>query len=132
MVESPKVALVTGAAGNVGRAVVALLAAQGVSVAALDRLAPPLPDGDVHLAIAGADLLDPAGCEAAVAQVLARYGHLDMVEYLADKHQPSISQPRKDGITSLWIAAANGHLEIVKYLAEKCPGMAQRHFAWLL
>jgi NAD(P)-dependent dehydrogenase (short-subunit alcohol dehydrogenase family) len=81
MVESAKVALVTGAAGNVGRAVVTLLAARDVSVAALDRIAPPLPDGDAHLAIAGADLLDPVGCDAAVAQVLAHYGRLDMVAH---------------------------------------------------
>jgi NAD(P)-dependent dehydrogenase (short-subunit alcohol dehydrogenase family) len=81
MVEPLKVALVTGAAGNVGRAVVALLAARGISVAALDRVAPPLPGGDAHLPIAGADLLDPAGCDAAVAQVLARYGRLDMVAH---------------------------------------------------
>lgn len=81
MGDSPKVALVTGAAGNVGRAVVALLAARGVRVAALDRVAPPLPDGDAHVAIGGADLLDPAGCDAAVAQVLARYGRIDMVAH---------------------------------------------------
>ncbi len=81
MGESRKVALVTGAAGNVGRAVVALLAARGVCVAALDRGAPPLPDGDAHLAIGGADLLDPAGCDAAVAQVLSQFGRIDMVAH---------------------------------------------------
>ena len=81
MVESPHVALVTGAAGNVGRAVVALLAARGVSVAALDRVTPALPQEGTHLAITGADLLDPAGCEAAVAQVLARFGRIDMVAH---------------------------------------------------
>ncbi len=81
MDEAKPVALVTGAAGNVGRALVALLAARGASVVALDRVAPPVPDGQAHLAIAGADLLDPADCEAAVAQVLARYGRLDMVAH---------------------------------------------------
>jgi NAD(P)-dependent dehydrogenase (short-subunit alcohol dehydrogenase family) len=81
MAEAPKVALVTGAAGNAGRAVVALRASRGVSVAALDRIAPPLPDGDQHFAIAGAELLDPAGCDAAVAQVLACHGRLDMVAH---------------------------------------------------
>ncbi|HEV7264739.1 MAG TPA: SDR family NAD(P)-dependent oxidoreductase [Falsiroseomonas sp.] len=40
-----------------------------------------LPADDAHLAIAGADLLDPAGCEAAVEKVLARYGRLDMVAH---------------------------------------------------
>ena len=41
----------------------------------------PCLTADAHLAIAGADLLDPAGCEAAVAQVLARHGRLDMVAH---------------------------------------------------
>jgi len=88
MAEADAVMLVTGAAGNVGRAVVARLAAGGALVAALDRLGPPvqavldaLPDAARHLAIAGIDLLDPAACAAAVAQVTARYGRLDGVAH---------------------------------------------------
>lgn len=88
MADRDAVMLVTGAAGNVGRALVARLAAGGAQVAALDRLGPPLqavldalPDAARHLPIAGTDLLDPAACEAAIAQVIDRYGRLDGVAH---------------------------------------------------
>jgi NAD(P)-dependent dehydrogenase (short-subunit alcohol dehydrogenase family) len=82
------VALVTGAAGNLGREVAAALAARGMHIAALDRVAGPLeavvaglPDPDQHLVLAGVDLMDPAACEAALAQVVARYGRIDAVAH---------------------------------------------------
>ena len=88
MSEADRVTLVTGAAGNVGRAVAGLLAARGAQVAALDRAAAPLqamvdalPEAPRHLVMAGVDLLDPAACDAAVAQILARYGRLDAVAH---------------------------------------------------
>lgn len=84
MADRDAVVLVTGAAGNVGRALATRLATGGAQVALLDRLGPPLQavletleDPARHLPIAGTDLLDPAACEAAIAQVLARYGRLD-------------------------------------------------------
>jgi len=80
------VAIVTGATGNVGRALARLLAARGCRIAALDRTAEPLealvaglPGAAGHAAFPGADLLDPAACDAAVAAVLARFGRIDMV-----------------------------------------------------
>ena len=80
-----QVVLVTGAAGNVGRALAVLLAGQGVRVAALDRAGTALLDGVAdpapHLPLAGVDLLDPAACTAAIAQVIARYGRLDGVAH---------------------------------------------------
>lgn len=88
MADKDAVVLVTGAAGNVGRAVVARLAAGGGQVAALDRVGQPLqavldalPDPARHLAIAGTDLLDPAACEAAIGRIVARYGRLDGVAH---------------------------------------------------
>lgn len=66
------IALVTGAAGNLGRAVATALAAQGWRVALLDRdgaalttLAAALP-GEGHLVLAGVDLMDAGACAAAV------------------------------------------------------------------
>jgi len=81
----PSIALVTGAAGNLGRAVVAALAARGSCVVALDRAAgdvegvvAALP-GAGHLALAGVDLADAGACEAAIGQVMSRCGRLDGV-----------------------------------------------------
>jgi NAD(P)-dependent dehydrogenase (short-subunit alcohol dehydrogenase family) len=78
--------LVTGAAGNLGRAVAAALAARGHAVLALDRaeealraLVAGLPDPARHQVLPGFDLLDPKACEAAVAQAVARHGRLDAV-----------------------------------------------------
>lgn len=88
MADTTQVAIVTGAAGNLGRAVVARLAAGGMRVVALDRVAAPLeqvvaalPDPASHLALAGVDLMDPAACEAAIEQVFARFGRLDVVAH---------------------------------------------------
>ncbi|MFI7613661.1 SDR family NAD(P)-dependent oxidoreductase [Nonomuraea terrae] len=63
-------ALVTGAAGALGRAIAARLAADGHRVAALDVDASSL-DGDLTLK---ADLRDPAAIEAAFAETAARLG----------------------------------------------------------
>ena len=80
------VVLVTGAAGNLGQAIAAVLAGRGVTVVALDRMAEPiaallatLPGPGAHLALPGVDLSDAGACEAAVAQVMARFGRLDGV-----------------------------------------------------
>lgn len=80
------VALVTGAAGNVGRALAAVLAAQGWRIAAVDRMAAPLealiatfPDPTAHLPLPGVDLTDPSACVWAVDQTLQRFGRLDGV-----------------------------------------------------
>ena len=83
-----RVALVTGAAGNMGTALVALLAARGWRVAALDRAREPLeematrlPAGSDPLLLPGVDLTDPAACRAAVEAVTARLGRLDAVAH---------------------------------------------------
>jgi len=80
-----KVIIVTGAAGNVGSALAALLASRGARVAAVDtardRLAAVtagLPGGG-HLALADHDLTDPAATEALVATVRQACGRLDGV-----------------------------------------------------
>lgn len=79
-----RVALVTGAARGIGRAIALALAAVGTDVAALD-LTPPEETrravealGRRCLALA-ADVADRPGVEAAVARTLARFGRLDVV-----------------------------------------------------
>lgn len=79
-----KVVIVTGAAGNLGSAVVSLLAGQGARLVAIGRsecalehvLGKPGPAG-AHAMAVGVDLGDPAACAAAAAATLARFGHID-------------------------------------------------------
>ena len=74
-------AIVTGAAGNLGRAVAAAFAARGANLALLDRDRAHLDaafggESDRRMLVA-ADLLDAAAVEAAAAAVVARFGGID-------------------------------------------------------
>lgn len=65
--------LVTGAAGVLGQAVIATLAARGEAVAAVD-LAPTIPQAGQRLSFGGVDLADPAAGAALLAQLAAASG----------------------------------------------------------
>ncbi len=78
-----RVAMVTGAAGGIGRAVVAALAAEGACVVAFDidaggaeRVAAPL--GERGLAVGG-DVTSEEAVAAAFAAAVERYGGVDVV-----------------------------------------------------
>lgn len=80
---SPRVALVTGARGGIGRAVVERLAADGIECVATDRDAITqdssslLPAGTAtYLA---ADLTDPSACRDLVTETIERHGRLDIL-----------------------------------------------------
>ena len=66
--------MITGAAGNLGRAVAAAFASRGARLVLLDRRAPAAAAG--HLALA-ADLLDAASVQAAADQAIERFGRID-------------------------------------------------------
>ena len=73
--------LITGASGNLGRAVAAAFAARGANLALLDRDRAHLDaafggDSDRRMLVA-ADLLDAAAVETAAAAVVARFGRID-------------------------------------------------------
>ncbi|MDZ5461727.1 SDR family NAD(P)-dependent oxidoreductase [Azohydromonas lata] len=70
---APQVALVTGARGGIGRAVVAQLRAQGHRVAAVGRDAAGLAEVEAHAHIA-ADTTTPEGAAAAVAECWSTLG----------------------------------------------------------
>lgn len=70
-----KVALVTGAAGGIGAAIVRILREQGAKVAIADRDVSGI-EAEAHLP---GDLLDPAYCDGLPAAVIAALGRLDIV-----------------------------------------------------
>ena len=73
-----RVAIVTGAAGQIGSACVAAFAAEGARVAAIDLEAPAA--GELALA---ADLSEPAQLDAALARVEAELGPPDVLVHSA-------------------------------------------------
>ncbi|WP_265919998.1 SDR family NAD(P)-dependent oxidoreductase [Cupriavidus nantongensis] len=75
--------LVTGAGGNLGRAVAHAFAQAGARVVLLDRHAAPLPEtGSGHLALQ-ADLLDADSLGKAIDQAVQACGRIDVVCNLA-------------------------------------------------
>jgi NAD(P)-dependent dehydrogenase (short-subunit alcohol dehydrogenase family) len=82
-----KVVLVTGAAGALGRAVVAAFDAEHASLVLVDRDRAALEQAfggeRERLVFAPADLLDAASAQAAVASALQRFGRLDALVNLA-------------------------------------------------
>lgn len=76
----PRVALVTGSARGMGRAMCEVLAESGHRVVGLDRL--EQNPGPLERAIA-ADLLDPAVPASVVADILANEGRLDVLVHNA-------------------------------------------------
>ncbi len=74
-----RVAMVTGAAGNLGRAVVEAFLAAGARVAGVVRgEGAPADEGERRLRV-HADLLDEASTRAAAQAVLARWGRIDIL-----------------------------------------------------
>lgn len=87
MAAAPRVALVTGAAGDIGAACAAALEASGLRVLRLDR---HLPTGKAADWIA-CDLADPVAVSAAIAAVTAGAGRLDVVVNVAGiNHQATV------------------------------------------
>jgi acetoacetyl-CoA reductase/3-oxoacyl-[acyl-carrier protein] reductase len=83
----PGAALVTGAAGGIGRAVVAALGRQGALVAGVDRAAGP-SGADLDLQL---DVVDFAAAEAAVARVETELGPVSILVTCAGIHRDAAS-----------------------------------------
>ena len=83
---SPRMVLLTGASGGIGRVMTQALLAAGHSVAAVDRDAAALSRLAAQHAGAKdrlhpivADLATAAGCDSAVAEARTRFGAIDAV-----------------------------------------------------
>ena len=70
--------LLTGAAGNLGRAVAAAFAATAANLALLDLKRGSLPDSERQLVVE-TDLLDAQSVQAAVAKTVQHYGGIDVL-----------------------------------------------------
>ncbi|MBL1119888.1 SDR family oxidoreductase [Streptomyces sp. 110] len=88
-VEREPVAVVTGGASGIGRAVVADLAAHGYRVAVLDREAPADGDSDRVRWVVG-DVRDPDANDGVVDVALSRFGGLDLFVGNAGVHDGGI------------------------------------------
>lgn len=76
-----RIALVTGAAGGIGAAVVALLRDSGANVIATDLAAPAIDVDHVHAF--ALDVTDSAAVDALVARVEADIGPIDLAAHVA-------------------------------------------------
>ena len=83
---SDKVVVITGAAGNLGSAVVRAFEAQGASLVLLDRKAsrlqeifPVISRLKKHLLIGGVDMASKESVDDAISKVIAHHGHVDVL-----------------------------------------------------
>jgi NAD(P)-dependent dehydrogenase (short-subunit alcohol dehydrogenase family) len=88
MTETQRVAIVTGAAGGIGRAMTRALLAEGIKVAAVDRDREPLEalaasareEGKAaELLIIGADLTDDSAADAIAKAAGGKFGRIDIL-----------------------------------------------------
>ena len=84
-----RVVLITGAGGNLGRAVAAAFAADGASLALLDRNTGAIEEtiaacsGQATAHAFATDLIDPAAVAASVAAVMETFGRIDVLANIA-------------------------------------------------
>lgn len=121
-----RIALITGAAGNLGRAVAATFASAGAGRVLLGRDEPSLRSaygtGDARTMLVGADLMDADSVSVAVGQALARFGRIDILCNLAGGFDmgPPVHQTPDD----LWERMLNVNMRTVLNTARAVvPGM---------
>lgn len=128
-----RAALVTGAAGGLGQAVAAALAAQGVAVAALDRDAAGaerttalVASGGARTVALGADVSDTAQVMRAVSQAREALGPLDFLVNLAGYFH---SAPLQELSDEQWERMLAVHLGgTFRCTRAVLPGMIDRRF----
>jgi NAD(P)-dependent dehydrogenase (short-subunit alcohol dehydrogenase family) len=122
---SQRVAVVTGAAGAIGGAIAAALAAAGHTVAGLDQA--PVPENTVSQnTVPPVDLASDEQVRAAATAVLARHGRCDVLVHAA----AAFGQARlADLDLTAWRRVQAVNVEAALLLAQAfVPGMAERGF----
>jgi NAD(P)-dependent dehydrogenase (short-subunit alcohol dehydrogenase family) len=109
-----KVALVTGATGGVGPAVVAALAEDGAMIAVASRSETELAHLRDDLGLPGVrwagyplDLADPAATQALVDAVVARYGRVDILAAVAGGWRRGATVAATEPETFDWLLRTN-------------------------
>lgn len=88
---TPRIALVTGASGDIGRATALAFRGAGYHLALLDRVVPDFA-GPQDLALT-LDLADPAAVAASLSRVADRFGHLDaLINVAGINHRSGVRQ----------------------------------------
>jgi NAD(P)-dependent dehydrogenase (short-subunit alcohol dehydrogenase family) len=106
MMLSGKIVIVTGATGNVGAALLSVLAAGGARLVAVDRdegrvrqhLA-ELPESGAHRAMQVGDLAAPGAFDAVVAEAIDAFGRIDGLATTVGAFEMA---PIESGGTDLW------------------------------
>lgn len=86
MSKTPRTVMVTGASGNLGKAVAAAFSAQGDCLVLVDRQPPAqvaIPGTDDRCLPVAADLLDPRQIDVALAAAVDRFRRIDVLCHLA-------------------------------------------------
>jgi 2-dehydro-3-deoxy-L-rhamnonate dehydrogenase (NAD+) len=140
--ENPPVAIVTGGAGGLGRAIIERLRSDGFRVAAADLRAPadlaatpagptpttpanPTPTGGEM--VVAVDVTDPASAEAMCAQVHDRWGRIDVLVNNAGIAGPTF--PVTEYPPEAWSQVINVNLGGVFHCTRAClPHMIARRY----
>jgi len=118
-----RVALVTGAAGGIGRATVAMFRSAGANVVAMDIDAARLPEQSAALVGVVADAADEQSVRSAVRRAIERFGRLDFAVAAAGA---AGGGPLADTSLADWKRLLDVNLTSAFLLARACHPHLQR------
>ncbi len=127
-----KTAWVTGASTGIGAEVARQLAAAGVRVAASARSPDKLKALGPDILAVPLDVTDAAGCRAAVAQIEAELGPIDLAVLGAGTYAP-VAADHLDPALFAHMMDTN-YMGVVNCVAALAPGMIARgdgHLSWI-